>query len=216
MRKTDIRNPFYEDICKNGIVVDVQREDDSDLPSSNPYYERIAAAGGLHAPGRPRRGEVRGQTTVRSIRLPVEAVEARGGPGEARADLAQRGDAPGCPNLADVVAGLLARHRHARSRPARPARPGGPAAPSQDPGLHRRALLDAPQFGSARGVRARVPRHRAGARAGTKFDIDSGLPGTWPPARASSAAACSCGATPLPSCPIRRLGCPAASRTSSL
>jgi len=72
MRKTDIRNPFYEDIRKNGIVVDVQREDGSDPPSSNPYYERIAAAGGLHAPGRPRRGEVRELTAVRSIRLPVE------------------------------------------------------------------------------------------------------------------------------------------------
>ena len=72
MRKTDIRNPFYEDIRKNGVVVDVQREDGSDQPSSNPYYERIAAAGGLHAPGRPRRGERREPTAVRSIRLPVD------------------------------------------------------------------------------------------------------------------------------------------------
>ena len=72
MRKTDIRNPFYEDIRKNGVIVDVQREDGSDQPSSNPYYERIAAAGGLHAPGRPRRGEIRELTAVRSIRLPVE------------------------------------------------------------------------------------------------------------------------------------------------
>ena len=59
MRKTDIRNPFYEDIRKNGIVVDVQREDGSDPPSSNPYYERIAAAGGLHTPGAP--GAVRSE-----------------------------------------------------------------------------------------------------------------------------------------------------------
>lgn len=63
MRKTDIRNPFYKDIRKNGIVVDVQREDGS---------TQSAAAHGLHAPGRPRRGEVRESTAVRSIRLPVE------------------------------------------------------------------------------------------------------------------------------------------------
>ena len=72
MRKADIRNPFYEDIRKNGVVVDVQREDGSDPPPSNPYYERIAAAGGLHTPGRPKRGEIRAPTAVRSIRLPVE------------------------------------------------------------------------------------------------------------------------------------------------
>ena len=72
MKKTDIRNPFYEDIRKNGIVVDVQSDDDSEQLPSKPYYERIAAAGGLHTPGRPRRGEVREPTAVRSIRLPVE------------------------------------------------------------------------------------------------------------------------------------------------
>ena len=72
MKKTDVRNPFYEDIRKNGVVVDVQREDGSDQPSSNHYYDRVAAAGGLHVPGRPRRGEVRQPTAVRSVRLPVE------------------------------------------------------------------------------------------------------------------------------------------------
>lgn len=70
MKKTEIRNPFYEDIRKNGVVVDVQPEDGSDQPSR--YYARVAATGGLHTPGRPRRGEVRAPTAVRSIRLPVE------------------------------------------------------------------------------------------------------------------------------------------------
>jgi len=72
MKKTEIRNPFYEDIRKNGVVVYVQREDGSDQSPSSPYYARVAAAGGLHTPGRPRRGEVRAPTAVRSIRLPVE------------------------------------------------------------------------------------------------------------------------------------------------
>jgi hypothetical protein len=71
MKKTDVRNPFYEDICKNGVIVDVQGEDAGQPPSS-PYYARVAAAGGLHIPGRPKRGEVRPPTAVRSIRLPVE------------------------------------------------------------------------------------------------------------------------------------------------
>ena len=66
------RNPFYEDIRKNGVIVDVQREDDSDSPALSRYYARVAATGGLHPPGRPKRGEVREPTTVRSIRLPAE------------------------------------------------------------------------------------------------------------------------------------------------
>jgi hypothetical protein len=49
-----IRNPFYADIQKNGIIVDVER--------SSPDKAAVV--------GRPRRGEVRLPTAVRSIRLP--------------------------------------------------------------------------------------------------------------------------------------------------
>jgi len=55
MKKTRVRNPFYEDIRKHGIVVDVQSDDSTQQ---------------AHAPGRPRRGEARLPTAVRSVRLP--------------------------------------------------------------------------------------------------------------------------------------------------
>jgi hypothetical protein len=75
MKKTKIRNPFYEEIQRNGIVIDVQRPgEDPNAPSRNPYYAHIRAAGGVHIypPGRPRRGEPRRPTVVKSVRLPPE------------------------------------------------------------------------------------------------------------------------------------------------
>lgn len=71
MKKTDVRNPFYEEIQRNGIIIDVSRlNEDPSTPARNPYYAR--AAGGIHLypPGRPRRGEARRPTVVRSVRLP--------------------------------------------------------------------------------------------------------------------------------------------------
>jgi hypothetical protein len=61
-----IRNPFYEDLRKHGIIVDVQSDNDG--------------APRPHAPGRPRRGEIRLPTAVRSVRLPKalwELVQAQ-------------------------------------------------------------------------------------------------------------------------------------------
>ena len=58
MKKTDLHsvpNPFYADIRKNGFVIDVQS---------------AASTRREHALGRPRRGEVRQPTAVRSVRLP--------------------------------------------------------------------------------------------------------------------------------------------------
>ena len=75
MKKTESRNPFYEEIQRNGITIDVlSSSDEHPGPSRNPYYARIRAAGGIqiHAPGRPKRGEVRQPTAVRSVRLPIE------------------------------------------------------------------------------------------------------------------------------------------------
>ena len=68
MKKTSpqaIRNPFYADIQKNGIIVDVQSD---------------AVTRRSHTPGRPRHGEKRLPTAVRSIRLPKalwELVQAQ-------------------------------------------------------------------------------------------------------------------------------------------
>lgn len=53
-----IRNPFYADIQAHGVVVDVELEHERDVKESTQ--------------GRPRRGEVRTATSVRSIRLPVD------------------------------------------------------------------------------------------------------------------------------------------------
>lgn len=51
------RNPFYEDIQKHGVVIDVHSEG---VPESRE-----------NALGRPRRGEARSPTAVRSVRLPT-------------------------------------------------------------------------------------------------------------------------------------------------
>jgi hypothetical protein len=80
MKKSDsrpIRNPFYEDIRRNGIIVDVQRTAVSSRSSLRPYYARVRTASGLHASplGRPKRGEIRQPTTIRSVRLPVKLWE---------------------------------------------------------------------------------------------------------------------------------------------
>jgi len=75
MRKSDarpIRNPFYEDIRRNGVVVDVQRE--SDLGTVGTHHARVSGLRSLPL-GRPKRGEVRGPTSTRSVRLPVDLWE---------------------------------------------------------------------------------------------------------------------------------------------
>ena len=76
MKKTSVRNPFYEEIQRNGIVIDVDGQS-SNEPSKNPYYASIRAAGGVHIypPGRPRRGEPKRPTVVRSVRLPPKIWE---------------------------------------------------------------------------------------------------------------------------------------------
>lgn len=56
MKKNSVRNPFYEDIRKHGVIVDVE---------STGSVDRAATL------GRPRRGETRLPTTVRSVRLPT-------------------------------------------------------------------------------------------------------------------------------------------------
>lgn len=76
MKKTNHRhpssNPFYEDVQRNGIVIDVPLPgEDPTRRSTNPYYDRIIAAGGVQiASGRPRRGEKARPTIVKSVRLP--------------------------------------------------------------------------------------------------------------------------------------------------
>ena len=62
---SSVPNPFYADIRKHGFVIDVQSDgEEQRAPSS----------------GRPRRGEVRLPTAVRSVRLPKalwELVQAQ-------------------------------------------------------------------------------------------------------------------------------------------
>jgi hypothetical protein len=68
-----VRNPFYADIQRNGIIIDVPVKS---LPHgkrgiSNPYYARIMSEGGVRI-GRPRREEKARPTVVKSVRLPPE------------------------------------------------------------------------------------------------------------------------------------------------
>lgn len=71
MKIQNVTNPFYEDIQRNGIIIDVPRKTVQGRPITNPYYARIRAAGGIRI-GRPRRGEKRRPTIVQSVRLPPE------------------------------------------------------------------------------------------------------------------------------------------------
>lgn len=71
MKKSKVRNPFYADILRNGIVIHVP----SPAPHrsrgiSNPYYAKIKDLG--IRIGRPRRGEKARPTIVKSVRLPPD------------------------------------------------------------------------------------------------------------------------------------------------
>jgi hypothetical protein len=75
MKENDrtIRNPFFADIQRNGItiVVPIKPLPHGARSITNPYYERIKAAGGVCIGiGRPKRGEKARPTIVKSVRVP--------------------------------------------------------------------------------------------------------------------------------------------------
>ncbi|MBI4705985.1 MAG: CopG family transcriptional regulator [Deltaproteobacteria bacterium] len=74
------RNPFFGSVERNGIrfVTATNARPVGDRAVSNPYYRRIEQDGGVRLrvrPGRPRKGEPAGATTVKSVRLPPQIWE---------------------------------------------------------------------------------------------------------------------------------------------
>jgi len=71
-----VRNPFYTRVLATGIriIAPIEAPAHGRRAPSNPYYDRVKTVGGVvlpARPGRPRAGERRAPTAVKSLRLPV-------------------------------------------------------------------------------------------------------------------------------------------------
>jgi uncharacterized protein (DUF4415 family) len=71
MKKRDVRNPFYADIQREGIIfaTPIQSLPHGNRKPSNPYYLRGEVEGMHVSLGRPKRHEKARPTRVKSVRL---------------------------------------------------------------------------------------------------------------------------------------------------
>lgn len=70
--KESNRNPFYAAVCREGITIAIAAKPSGDgFPARNPYFERVLSEGGVRF-GRPRQGEARRPSIVRSVRVTTD------------------------------------------------------------------------------------------------------------------------------------------------